>query len=142
MVFGVLHHDHGRDTVPFSGQCHDAGFDEETVDSNVIMLVRSIAKAQCAATCVAFGGLIALGKFSPSTLGSADSWAAVNIMLCAALGLAALSAYIIVLPMIAEPEADAPDTTTAPVVSVKPKPQGQKAGHKPVRTFGRATRPA
>jgi hypothetical protein len=108
---------------------------EEAEDSNVIALVRSISKAQCAATCVAFGGLITLGKMSTS-LGSNENWAAVNIMLCAALGIAALSGYVIVLRYL---EAAEPQTDTPPVAKAAPTKAQGKA---PVRTFGRATRAA
>jgi hypothetical protein len=105
------------------------------VDRNVTDLVRSIAKAQFAATCVAFGGLLTFGTLSPSAFGGEAKWVAVNIMLCAAFALAALSGYIVALPAV---EADEVDEVDAPAVrAAKPAP-----GAKKPKTFGRAVRPA
>jgi hypothetical protein len=96
---------------------------DAAVDSRIVVLVSTIAKAQFAATCVCFGGLIALGEWSPSTLGGDQSWVAVNVLLATALGLAALSAYVIVFPIGIEPEADA---VAAPTVA-EPVQERRKA---------------
>lgn len=104
------------------------------VDGHVVDLVRSIAKAQFAATCVAFGGLIAFGTLSPSTFGGEAKWVAVNVMLCAAFALAALSGYIVALPPV-ERETLAGAPAAAPVAKTT-------KSERKVKTFGRATRPA
>jgi hypothetical protein len=119
---------------------------EMTVDGNIMTLVRSIAKMQFVTTCIALGGLIALGKFSPSTFGNSESWAAINIMICAAFGIAALSGYIVALPYLIEPEGETSDAdAAAATVDQTPHPKaptGQSAHKRKSVPFGRISRPA
>jgi hypothetical protein len=69
--------------------------DQADPDPRIINLVNWIARVQFAATCLAVGGLLAFGKFSANAFGGEAKWAAVNIMLCAAMALAGLSGYAV-----------------------------------------------
>ncbi len=91
----------------------DAAQDE--VDSRVVTMVHWIARLQFGATCLAIGGLIAIGKFSASAFGGEAKWAAVNVMLCMAIGLAGLSGYAIAQDSSAAPLELEPETPKATV---------------------------
>jgi hypothetical protein len=62
-------------------------------DDHLVDLVNLIAKLQFAAMCVIIGGLIAAGRFGADAFGGQNKWAAVNILLCAGIGLAVLSGF-------------------------------------------------
>ncbi len=81
-------------------------------DPKVVNFVLLIAKVQLGACCVALGGLLAYSRF---VMGGPDPrWAAVNLLLCTTLGLAALSGYTIAtssafsLPSLSKKSAAAP----------------------------------
>jgi hypothetical protein len=90
------------------------------IDSRALIFIRLVARLQLVATCIAIGGLIAVGKLSAGVAQGGDiTWAAVNILLSTAIALAALSAVYL-----AYADADlagvGPGATTA---SVMPEPR-------------------
>lgn len=112
---------------------------EETTDRRMSALVKSIAKAQFGVTCLSIGGLLALGASATSS-GAGGAWAGVNVMLAAAIGLGALSAYVIFFPRGFEFEDDQQVPDEEPRAATK-KAEDMKGRAKPQRPFGRA-RPA
>jgi hypothetical protein len=110
---------------------------ENTVDRRLANLVATIAKVQLAVICLVVGGLLALGASLVGGESSAAA-AAVSVLLAAAIGIAALSAYMIFFPNGFDFTNDDADQI-AVVTPEKPKktPQAAAAG-RPVRAFGRA----
>jgi hypothetical protein len=113
---------------------------EQTVDRRLASLVLTIAKMQLGGICLVIGGLMALGA---STAGAASGGAAgIGIMLAAAIGIAALSAYMIYFPQGFDftLDDDAGDQPLKPAEVAKNK--ANAAGRKPARAFGRSKAPA
>jgi hypothetical protein len=82
-----------------------------TEDVNAIALVGLIAKLQVVVTCLIVGSLVAFGRFNTQAFGGEAKWAAVNILLCTAMGAAILSGFAITTGR--KPR------TAAPVAAVK-----------------------
>jgi hypothetical protein len=105
---------------------------EETVDRRLAGLVKLIAKVQLGVICLVIGGLLALGATTAGTNGGAA--AGICIMLAAAIGIAALSGYMIFFPQ----GFDFTQDDGVDVPDVKPAKIKKDAVRKPARTFGRA----
>ena len=66
-------------------------------DARIISLVRFVAWSKFGATCLTIGGLLAAGKLGADGFGGQSRWAAMNIMLCTAIGLSLISGYALII---------------------------------------------
>jgi hypothetical protein len=79
----------------FVARVLDAEAHAETPDAHLVGFVGLMARVQLTLTCIVVGGLLAAGRFGPEAFGGYNKWAAVNVLLCAAIGLAVLSGFAI-----------------------------------------------
>jgi hypothetical protein len=124
----------GALTLLFIAKILDRDALETTDDPRIFDLVRIVAKIQFIATCVAVGGLLAFGKFSVSAFASDESWAAMNILLTSAIGLAVMSGYYLVFVGMPEPEETSIDEPTiASALRRTPVLAGRTKAPRPLR---------
>ena len=83
----------GSSTCLFVARILDREAVAKAPDQRIINLVRFVAWSKFGATCLAIGGLLAAGKLGPDGFGGQSRWAAMNILLCTAIGLAVISGY-------------------------------------------------
>jgi hypothetical protein len=103
----------------FVGKILDRDALENNDDPRVLELVRLVAKGQFVLTCIALGGLLAYGKFSAAAFAGDDAWAAMNILLTTALGLALMSGYYLVFVGMPDPPEATAETAAETVSPVR-----------------------